>query len=263
MRLLRLLQPLNDADTARRTAGYLPYARHLTFDLLGEDWESILRLNLPGFDALQHLVTLGALHVLLYQLNIASDICDGGRKIHFVCESIAPKKTLVRALSASNFQENDALSTRAVETYISKIGKSDSWREAIEGAANEAEAFARCRTVLEKEVWWGEDYDSTGTPDALLTELRDFALRRHRRHAGKVHRAYGRGIGLISRRGTVKLRYAPTDALIKTLLLANVPEEDRTRRVPFKTLRPLRERLWGSRSGEGAPIRQLREKAIP
>jgi len=37
-----------------------------------------------------------------------------------------------------------------------------------------------------------------------------------------IHRNYGREIGLVSKRGTVKLRYAPNDSLLKTLLFANV-----------------------------------------
>jgi hypothetical protein len=37
-----------------------------------------------------------------------------------------------------------------------------------------------------------------------------------------VHRNYGRDAGLISKRGTNRLRYAPTDSLLKTLILANV-----------------------------------------
>ena len=204
--------------------GYLPYIKHNSYDLLAEDWESILRLDLPGFDALQHLVTLGALHVMLYQLRIASEYFGEGRRIHFVCESIAPRKTLVRELSAENFQDNNVLSTRAVETYIDRIAKSDAWQQAVQGAANESEAFAACRAILEKEVWWGDEYEGGGNPEALLKELREIALRRHRRHVGNVHRVYGREIGLVSRRGTVKLRYAPTDALLKTLLLANVPK---------------------------------------
>ena len=80
------------------------------------------------------------------------------RKIHFVCESIAPRKTLIRELSASNFQENNVLTARAVEAYVARIGKSDAWRAAVEGGANEADSFARCRAVLQKEVWWGDDY---------------------------------------------------------------------------------------------------------
>jgi hypothetical protein len=249
--LLKLLQPTDDDDCSPRTAGYLPYAQHPQFDLLAEDWESILRLELPGFDAFQHLVTLGALHVVLYQLSVASEVCDGGRKIHFVCESIAPRKTLIRELSASNFQENNVLSARAVEAYVAAVGESDAWRAAVEGGANEADSFARCRAVLEKEVWWGEDYDGTGTAEALLGELRDSVLRRHRRHVGNIHRVYGREVGLVSRRGTVKLRYAPTDALIKTLLLANVP-----RRVELgEFLAKLYERygiIFGDREAEQA-----------
>ena len=37
-----------------------------------------------------------------------------------------------------------------------------------------------------------------------------------------MHRVYGREIGLISKRGTNRLRYAPTDEFLKTLILANV-----------------------------------------
>jgi hypothetical protein len=47
-------------------------------------------------------------------------------------------------------------------------------------------------------------------------------MKRHRQHVANIHRNYGREIGLVSKRGTVKLRYAPTDALLKTLLFANI-----------------------------------------
>ena len=50
-------------------------------------------------------------------------------------------------------------------------------------------------------------------PETLLAELRREALRRHRRHVGSVHRSYGGSVGLVSRRGTNRLRYAPTDEL--------------------------------------------------
>ena len=60
-------------------------------------------------------------------------------------------------------------------------------------------------------------------PKELLAELRRAALQRHRRHVGNVHRSYGGGVGLVSRRGTNRLRYAPTDGLLKALVLANVP----------------------------------------
>ena len=85
-----------------------------------------------------------------------------------------------------------------------------------------AEAFGRCRQILEHEFWWGDEYTGTSSPEALLGDLRDTALRRHRQHVGSIHRVYGREVGLVSKRGTNRLRYAPTDSLLKTLLLANV-----------------------------------------
>jgi hypothetical protein len=59
-------------------------------------------------------------------------------------------------------------------------------------------------------------------PDSLINDLRAIALDRHRRGVASVHRTYGAYIGLVSKRGTTKLRYAPNDAFFKTLVLANV-----------------------------------------
>lgn len=55
----------------------------------------------------------------------------------------------------------------------------------------------------------------------LIRTFRRFG-QRHRQHVANIHRNYGRDIGLVSKRGTVKLRYAPIDSLLKTLLFANV-----------------------------------------
>jgi len=54
-------------------------------------------------------------------------------------------------------------------------------------------------------------------------------LSKHRQHAGNVHRTFGRSVGLVSKRGTNKLRYAPNDAFLKALILANVKD-----RMEFK-----------------------------
>jgi hypothetical protein len=81
--------------------------------------------------------------------------------------------------------------------------------------------------VLQERVWWPRkdtDYNGPNDPEKLLEELRTEALRRHRQHVGRVHRSYGGDIGLISRRATNTYRYAPTDGLLKTLILANVEQ---------------------------------------
>jgi hypothetical protein len=143
------------------------------------------------------------------------------KPLYFICEVVAPKKTLVRELSAINYQENSLLSQKAVEAYLAKITASDPWQH----ARSQASAFAACKAILEEQVRWPndpEDYEGCSEPDALASELRRAAIARHRQHVASVHRQYGRDVGLVSKRGTNRLRYAPTDALLKTLVLANV-----------------------------------------
>ncbi|MFO0590499.1 MAG: hypothetical protein U0441_23355 [Polyangiaceae bacterium] len=219
--LVKLFEPEYDEERKSRSQSYLPYRRHPTFDRLAEDWLRIFELRLPGFDAYPHLVTLGALHVVLYQLHVASGYQPGRMEPHFICEVVAPRKTLVRELSAVNFQSNDRLTEEAVDRFLRGIAESDEWKRAAAGN----NAFSECKRLLEDRIYWPDDpgdYDGPSDPEALFKELRTRALQRHRQHVGDVHRSYGREIGLVSRRGTNKFRYAPTDALIKALVLANV-----------------------------------------
>jgi len=222
-KLTSLLQPGtddDDLDTPGKSC-YLPYRSHASFDELGKDWLSVFKLGLPGFDALPSLVTLSALHVMLYQLMVAADWCGLRRKPYMICEVVAPKKTIVRELSFSNHVENDILSSRAVGAYIDVIEQSEEWQR----ASQEHGAFLKCSRILEERVLWGEDrkdYNGPNDPQALINFLRAAALKRHQQHVSNIHRIYGKGAGLVSRRGTNKLRYAPTDGLLKTLLFANV-----------------------------------------
>ena len=223
--LLRLFQP-DEADHAQeRGDSYLPYKRHQRFDRLGEDWRGLVRVGLPGFDVFQYLVILSSLHVLLYELNLAAEWCDRDTPVHFVCEVVAPKKTLVRELSSANYQSNNLLPQAAVELVVKRIEASEEWRHATEQPG----AFIACRNLLTKKVRWpdpdndGEsDYDGPHDPVALVSELKRAALSRHRKHVANVHRNYGRDVGLVSKRGTNTLRYAPTDSLLKALVLANI-----------------------------------------
>jgi hypothetical protein len=159
------------------------------------------------------------MHVFLYQLTVSAEWT--GTKLHFICEVLAPKKTLVRELSSLNYQENNLLPQRAVETYLSDIAASADWQH----ARSQPSPFTHCKLVLEDRVRWPkdpEDYEGCSEPETLLAELRHEAINRHRQHVANVHRNYGRDIGLVSKRGTNRLRYAPTDTLLKALVLANV-----------------------------------------
>jgi hypothetical protein len=201
-----------------RANAFLPYTSHPCYDDLADDWLAVLRLNIPGFDVFPHLVNLAGLHLLKYQLTVSRQLLGATTPMQLICEVVAPKKTLVREVSCELYQSNNLLPAQAVEKFIATIEQSEEWRRAIA----ESGSFEKCRRILKERARWGDDYD--GPPDAaeLISRLSQDAMKRHRQHVANIHRNYGREIGLVSKRGTVRLRYAPTDALLKTLLFANV-----------------------------------------
>jgi hypothetical protein len=218
--IVKALQPPDEDEAvgSERANAFLPYTEHPCFDALAEDWISILRLNIAGFDILPHLVSLAGLHLVRYQLMVSRQILGYSHQPSFICEVVAPKKTLVREISCELYQDNNLLPAQAVDAYISKIETSESWRQAL----MENGAFEKCRQILRETVRWSEDYEGPSDPQDLMLALRQAAMKRHRQHVANIHRTYGRDIGLVSKRGTVKLRYAPNDSLLKTLLFANV-----------------------------------------
>ena len=219
--LVALMQPDIPDDFRPRGDSYLPYKAHPAFEALGRDWLNIFDLKLPRFDAYPYLAILGTLHLTLYQLVTAAAVTKDERP-SFVCEVVAPRKTLVRELSVLSYQRNNELPARAVDEYVRKLGRTLEWKTA---AANPS-SFPLCLKLARDYARWPQDeddYDGPAEPERLLAEFRQAALQRHRRHVGCVHRSYGGGVGLVSRRGTNRLRYAPTDELLKALILANVP----------------------------------------
>lgn len=218
--LCKCLQPAEEDPTSERGGAYLPYSEHECFDLLNDDWVSLLKLDMPGFDKFPHLVNMAGFHLLYYQQMVACQYLELSNPPAFVCEILAPKKTLVRELSIDTYQENNFLPSRVVEAFIQRLQDSPDWQEALcaEGA------FQKCRGLLREKAKWDEEEDYLGpnNPEALLKAFREAVIKRHRQHVANIHRVYGREIGLISKRGTNRLRYAPNDTFLKSLIFANV-----------------------------------------
>jgi hypothetical protein len=217
--IVSCLQPTEKSQSGSElTRSYLPYPQHLAYNYIAEDWLAVLELEMPGFDPIPYLVNLLGLHLVKYQLTVARDVAGIVSPYRMVCEIVAPKKTIVRELSSETYQSNNLLSAQALDSYLSAIESSPEWNQ----AKIQPSPFAHCRQVLKKMVQWGEDYDGTSDPDSLFNELKQAAKRRHQQHVANVHRNYGRAIGLVSKRGTNRLRYAPSDDLLKTIIFANV-----------------------------------------
>lgn len=223
-RLIGLLCAETDQRTPLEMAGnsFLPYRRHLAFDRLAEDWTAIFNLGLPGQDAYQHLAPLGSLHVLLYALETSAAMVDGPRP-SLVCEIIAPRRELVRQRSIASFYGNDALSRQAAETYAERLLTSEDWQEVHNLDLPENERLQLAADLLERDFGYAPKELHVTNPEDLLLQFRQALEAKHDDNWSSVHLSYGKGIGLVSSRGTTRNRYAPTDELLKTLVMARVP----------------------------------------
>lgn len=224
--LVCALQGEAQLTKAERGGAYLPCSSHPIFDRIAADWISILQLPIPVYDAIPHLVAMTGLNLILYQLDRARELL-GSEPIEFVCEIVSPKKSVVRDLSADSYQRNNMLPQQAIERYIRRVTEGVSWHDALISDDPTQSAI----DILKREFSWPDnDEDAQGTdPQALVDDLVNRATIRHKQHVGKIHMTWARSIGLASRRSSRRVRYAPTDRLLKTLVVACVPE-----RIEFK-----------------------------
>jgi len=204
--------------------GYLPYLDLIDYEELANDWINIFRSKIPKYDAIPHLVNITGLHLIMYNLKRAKEILDEGEKPKFVVEILAPKKTIVRELSSESFIENNNLSRLAVEKFVRNVTEKNEWAR-----VRESNTVSEAMSILRNEFAWPKESKepelaSIKNVDDLLQELVDSAIKRHKQHVDKFHSVWGKEIGLSSRRGTRKLRYAPHDFLMKSLVLTVVPK---------------------------------------
>lgn len=217
--MARALQGDIQLAKAERGGAYLPCSQHPAFDRMAEDWLAILKLPIPGHDAIPHLVTTAGLNLLLYQLDRARELL-GHSPVELVCEIVSPKKSVVRDLSADSYQQNNMLPHLAIEHFIMRIAETPAWTAAVASD----EPVLRASDLMQREFGWpdGEDDETVVDPKQLLDELLKKATTRHKQHVGKIHATWSRAIGLSSRRSSRRVRYAPTDRLLKTLVVACV-----------------------------------------
>ena len=217
--LLKQLQPATaDTDVEKRGVdAFLPYDKNPNFELIAEDWLALLELELPGFDVVPYLVTSGAFGLLLYHLHTSARLLGREGLTPIICEVVAPRKGLVREQSIECFDVNSALSIEAIDGIMGQIERAPEWN--LPGQPQEV--LTRRQDLLKREFSW-EDNSGVNDPRGLWQRFKDDARNRHRRHFGQVHRTFGRGIGLVSKRGTNRFRYAPTDAFLKCLVFSNV-----------------------------------------
>lgn len=217
-RLVGILQGAPDHGRDRDGA-YVPYTHHPVFDRMAEDWLALLSSRVPAYDIIPHLVSMTGLNLILYQLERARETLGREEPVSLVWEIIGPKRTKLRVLSEKSYQVNDVLPGQAVEAHIRAVMTTKDWQDALA----EEDPKSAAADVLTRQFYWpDEDDDASGTPDDMVAQLVQLAMVRHRQHVGNCHRTWSRQIGLSSRRSSRSTRYAPTDRLLKTMVVTCV-----------------------------------------
>lgn len=233
--IVTALQPEKDLNKARdsKSPPYLPYESLADYRLLAEDWLNLFRCQMPGYDVLPHLVNITALRLTSYLIGRAQYELGQVERPTFVIEIVSPSRTGVRELSANSYLTNNLSPKQAVRAYISRITEHSQWRQIV-SSLNSSDPVQEATELFFAHFRWPdlsvkkdkEELQGISRPERLLERLLEKAEVRHDGHLAKCHRAWTREIGFSSSRGSRRTRYAPTDALLKTLVFATVERRE-------------------------------------
>lgn len=208
------------------STGYLPFICMDCYDRLAEDWIQILSLSrLDAADLLDPLMRLSALHQVVYILDRASKTLGHQPRVisPFVFDLAAsPRKNPVQRIALGQYDTHVKLPRHAIDRYIDAFSESPYWKE-VEDSATANSAANR----LLAEMWlWprGRNRPSSkrGTPAERLEEFRSDSLSGTGHRIWAVIATHTRQAGLVTARPGAGTWYAPDDAMLEALVLANV-----------------------------------------
>jgi len=222
--LLRLISSSEPDRGDAKGGTYLPYKTHPAFDRMAEDVAAILGLDLPDQDAFQYLQPLLGFHLYLYGIEAANNMMGESALPPLICEILAPKSDLVRKAAVGSYLQNDGLGTMAVRRFIDETAFSDT--TLAKTLADETlDDLARKEFLVEhltRTCSFKRDRFDAPDPKTFAQKFYSFADRLYRSATGDGLIAIAAGCGLTSKRGTNRYRYAPTDDLLRALVLVNV-----------------------------------------
>lgn len=244
-RLVKAIQgDTQEAKLAKEISSLqLPIFKHGRFDQLCRDWIHILKQDIPSYDAISYLMFSAGLNMLLYFLERSKEVLSEEKPLRLVCEIISKSRTKIRAISADDYQHNQNLSIRSIVAEIKNIQKHEEWISASSELYPESEYIS----LMQKQFKWPseEEESSDLSADSLIEKLIDKAQLRHKQHVAKVHSAWSKAIGLSSRRLSRRMRYAPNDHFLKSLVITVVDK-----RMPFDDFLEVIKNRYGLVVGE-------------
>ena len=160
----------------------------------------------------------------LYILERAQDtVGDGVTLPPFFLDVVgATGNNAIRKLSSNQYKRHRTLPFEAAESFIDAFAASDVWKAVMASDAGRKEAA----DLLAQRFFWSPQRnpnpDTMPSPENQLAELRADSQRAKGHHIGATFHNHVKQIGLLRTARRAGTWYAPNDAFLEALVLANV-----------------------------------------
>lgn len=204
---------------------YLPYKKHPGFNRLAEDLLNLLKLDLPENDVFDIMKYLLAFNLYLYTLETTQHTLGEAQLAPMVCEILNTKSDVVRKYSGVSKRDNEEKAIKAVDAFFTRLLDSDADLKSTFDDTEQTEEVKidTLKGFFAKKLALKKPADAT-TAEAFLKATIAKATTACRQGVIKAQASLGRTAGLITKQGTNRLRYCPSDPLIRALVLVNVRE---------------------------------------
>jgi hypothetical protein len=226
--LAKALQPNEQSGPMPFKIGYLPLARHSSYDRLAKDWCSILSLsNLPDDNLPELLMRVSGLSIITYIVERGAEVL-GIDIPPFPLDMISSATAGIKKISKDCYRRHRDMSRWAIEKVVDDVAQSQEWAT--------ARGLPRAKERIGKLVYGRFRYRTDLAIDRVPHHLKEVAISNHDNGLGRVVGMCADHIGLaVAKRGNGRW-YAAGDGFLEALVLANVRE-------PMEFERFLRE-LW-------------------
>jgi len=224
-RLARRIGGAGTASVGDTHIGYLPMPQSSSYDRLAADWFSLLSLsNIPVENLLDPLERVSGLMQILYILERAQDVIGDEVPVppFFLDVLGAPGNNPIRKLSANQFKRHRSMPHEAIGAFIDAFTESEEWKAVLASAAGSKEAM----DLLASRFLWkpsrSPNPDWMPTPDEQLAEMRTQAQNSKGHSITSTFSNHAKHAGMLRAQRSSGTWYAPSDAFLEALVLANV-----------------------------------------
>ena len=214
-------------QTVELSTGYLPIARLPVYNRLAEDWIALLSLiGKPIEDLLDPLMRISALHQIIYILDRAQTTKTGGGADEFppfVFELAgSARKNPVQRFSVRQYGSHLMMPRQAIDAFIDAFAQSDHWKSGLGTTMERVTAANALKDLFRWNSADGKGKDQVSPPDVILEHFRSSALKGSKHSIWATFSNLSKGAGLVLSRRRAGTWYAPNDAFLEALVLANV-----------------------------------------